>query len=122
MQAVLESLAAWREAEISGLHSTHPFSTNAASANLPASRLTAKPEGLFVVPCGVPLDVEERVKVEADADLETTVAALRALSGGIRYTADARVHSHRLVSETTEPDENGRQTAVLRWKVVASWR
>lgn len=121
MQAVLETLKAWREATVSGLSVSHPFSDNATSATLPSSRLTARADGPYVVPCCVPVDVEERVKVEADADLETRVEALRALSGAIHITAAARIHSHTLVSETYEPDENGRRTALLRWKVVASW-
>lgn len=121
MQAVLEALATWRTAVISGLSVSHPFSDNAASVALPSSRLTARGPASFVVPCGVPLEVEERVKVEADADLDARVASLRALSGEIRYTATARIHSHVLTSETYEPDENGRRVAVLRWRVVASW-
>lgn len=121
MQAVLEALATWRTAVINGLSVSHPFSDNAMSAALPASRLTARGPAAFVVPCGVPLEVEERVKVEADADLDARVASLRALSGDIRYTATARIHSHVLTSESCEPDENGRRVAVLRWRVVASW-
>lgn len=121
MQAVLEALRAWREAAISGLKASHPFSDNAASALLPSSRLTVRQEGAFVLPCAVPLDVEERVKVETDTDLDARVASLRALSGTIRVTTAARIHSHVLISETYEPDENGRRTAVLRWRVVASW-
>lgn len=122
MQAVLETLKAWREATISGLSVSHPFSDNATSANLPSSRLTARADGPYVVPCCVPVDVEERVKVEADADLETIVAALRALPDSVCYAAAARVHSHHLQEPVVyEPDENGRRTALLRWKVIASW-
>lgn len=121
MQTVLEALATWRTAVISGLSASHPFSDNPASAALPSSRLTVRTPEPFVVPCGVPLDVEERVKVETDTDLDARVESLRALSGQIRMTTAARIHSHVLVSETYEPDENGRRTALLRWRVVASW-
>ena len=121
MIPVLDELAAWREATVSGLSCSHPFTPNALSENLPSSRLTLRPEAEFVVPCAVPLILEERVKVEKDADLDTTVAALRSMSGLIRYATAARIHSHTLVSETPEPDENGRHTALLRWRVIASW-
>lgn len=121
MISILDALATWRETLVPGLTCSHPFTRNKQTDPLPSSRLTMRSEAEFSVPCVVPLLLEERVKVEKDADLEPTVAALREMSGLVRITADARIHSHTLISELVEPDENGRWTALLRWRVVASW-
>ena len=121
MIAVLDALAAWREAMVTGLSCSHPFTDNALTMALPTSRLTIKPAGTFTVPVCVALDLEERVTVEKETDLATVVGLLRDLSGGLCYTAGARIHSHVLISETPAPDENQRWQTVLRWKVVASW-
>lgn len=128
MLEVLDTLAAWRRAAVSGLSVTHALSDNAASAQLPASFLSAAAPGRFVVPVGVELDVTETVSAEATGEanhpaLSSVVASLRGLSGEARLVAGAtaRIHSHVLVSEVPGKDENQRRQSVLVWKVVASW-
>lgn len=113
---------------MTGLSVTHALSSDGATVALPASVLSAKPLGQFVVPVCVDLEVTETVSVEAQgaeehAALTAIVASLRALSGKARLasTDSARIHSHVLVSEMPGVDENKRRQTVLTWKVVASW-
>ncbi len=123
MIAVLDALAAWREATIPTLAVSHALSSSAATDALPSSRLVAK-AGPFVIPVCVPLDITETVTVEGsgeedNADLTSIVASLRTLSG--QALVASRIHSHALVSEAPGVDANKRRQAVLTWKVVASW-
>lgn len=126
MLAVLDTLATWREATVSGLAVSHASSSYVVTDALPSSRLAVKTPAAFVVPVCVPLEIEERVTVEGSGEednalLTALVASLRALSGKVRIATAARVHSHVLISETVGVDENKRRQAVLMWRVVASW-
>lgn len=123
MLAVLDALVAWRQAAVSGLSVSHALSSDAVTDALPASRLTVKAEGQYVVPVCVPLEITETVTVEASGEEEN--AALTAIIAGLKALDPARpqsrIHSHRLVSETPGVDANKRRQVTLVWKVVASW-